>query len=177
MGRKTFVQSHRTSASDLRLEYKPPSPEALPGLLRAVASDHGRSSTGPTAAAAWRWKPGMSSVTERWRGRQTQGKTNPNKKHMQKWISNWRLIMVLKSRSDLGIIFVNLHFPLTKKAHRKYEEFSICLKLPVPSRSLTSWSSERDEARALFFLSCEQIIGSVSRQDCEDRAFSDFRVK
>lgn len=57
MGRKTFIQSHRTSASDLRL-YKPPSPEALPGLPRAVASDHGRSSTEPccsycTTIEAW----------------------------------------------------------------------------------------------------------------------------
>ena len=150
-GRKTFIQSHRTSASDLRL-YKPPSPEALQGCRELWPVTMAAPPQSPAAAAARRWKPGVASVSERWRGRQTQGKTNTNKKHTQKWISNWMLIMILKSRSDLGIIFVNLDFSLTKKANRKCKEFSICFKLPDPSRNLTFWSSERDEARALFFL-------------------------
>lgn len=46
-----------------------------------------------------------------------QANTGKNKqtKTIQKWISNWTLIMILKSRSNLGIIFVNLHVPSTKK--------------------------------------------------------------
>lgn len=125
------LKSHSTSTSDLRLASNPQAPcwgywELQPVTMAATPS-------GPICSCCTMMEASFA-LSARQMGRQANTGKNKHKNkrpRIRKWISHWRLIMVLKSRSNVGIISVSLHFPLSKKANGKGEGFST-RKLPDP---------------------------------------------